>query len=576
MGGARLPAGLLRRRGTAGHHRLRDHPAALRAQGIRSFIALLRLPHRWRLADPVHDLQRHLDLRAVPGRLGQHRQLPLRQGGVPLPRHGQTAGSAGPARQRDPRDRRAAAAHRRDAGLLADRLALQAPAHRLGSAQRHLQATAQCPGPAAAGRVRRQVHRLRGSRRGRGTGPRKDRGLHLEGLPRLHHVHRVRALPVAVPGMEHRKTVVPQDPHHEPARSPVRQGALHVRREERHHRYRGRPGDRCRGPASRAGVRLRAGAHRLATAGHSPPGGRRRRARRDRPRRAVVVHHLRRLRGAVPGGHRAHRPHRRHAPLPGDDGVGVPQRAQRSLQEPGEQGQPLGPERQGAPHLDRRGQLRRPGVWQGRRLIRRFRVPVLGRLRRRPGRPRQEDHQGRRRTAGCRGGEVPRPRRRRDLHRRLGPTLRQRVPVPAVGGAEHRDHQRPVRGRRAGGPQDHLHLPALLQHAGPRVPAGRRHLHRSAPHPAAQPACSGQEAHPGQWGGRRRFCQRCRPRRHHHLPRPVLPRPPQQGLRSAARADQRLGCDVDRDAAPRRPRLLLRCRRCPHVDGGASRQARQP
>ena len=56
--------------------------------------------------------------------------------------------------------------------------------------------------------------------------------------------------------------------------------------------------------------------------------------RRHRPRRAVVVHHLRRVRRAVPGGHRAHRPHRRHAPLPGDDGVGVPRRARRAVQKP--------------------------------------------------------------------------------------------------------------------------------------------------------------------------------------------------------------------------------------------------
>ncbi len=51
-------------------------------------VAVLRLSHRRRLADPVHDLQRHLDLRAVP-RLGrQHRQLPVRLGRVLLPRHG--------------------------------------------------------------------------------------------------------------------------------------------------------------------------------------------------------------------------------------------------------------------------------------------------------------------------------------------------------------------------------------------------------------------------------------------------------------------------------------------------------
>ncbi len=45
--------------------------------------------------------------------------------------------------------------------------------------------------------------------------------------------------------------------------------------------------------------------------------------RRHRPRCAVVMCELRRLRRAVPGGHRAHRPHRRYAPLPGHDGVRV-------------------------------------------------------------------------------------------------------------------------------------------------------------------------------------------------------------------------------------------------------------
>ena len=73
--------------------------------------------------------------------------------------------------------------------------------------------------------------RLRGSRRGCGAGPRQDRGLHLEGLPRLHHVHRVRALPVAVPGVEHRQAAVSQARDHEPSRPPVRQGAVHPRRQ---------------------------------------------------------------------------------------------------------------------------------------------------------------------------------------------------------------------------------------------------------------------------------------------------------------------------------------------------------
>ena len=38
---------------------------------------------------------------------------------------------------------------------------------------------------------------------------------------------------------------------------------------------------------------------------------------RDRPRRAVVLHVVRRVRAAVPGRHRARRPHHGHAPLPG-------------------------------------------------------------------------------------------------------------------------------------------------------------------------------------------------------------------------------------------------------------------
>ena len=57
---------------------------------------------------------------------------------------------------------------------------------------------------------------------------------------------------------------------------------------------------------------------------------------------------------------------------------------------------------------------------------------------------------------------------------------------------------------------------------------------------------------------------------------PVLPRQAQQGLRRAARADRRVGRQAHRDAAPRRPRIVLRRRRCPHVDGRAHRQAGEP
>ena len=61
-----------------------------------------------------------------------------------------------------------------------------------------------------------------------------------------------------------------------------------------------------------------------------------------------------------------------------------------------------------------------------------------------------------------------------------------------------------------------------------------------------------------------------------HLPRPVLPGPPQPGVQPAARAAPGAARGVvRRDGAVRRTLLLLRRRRCPHVDGGADRRADQ-
>ena len=54
----------------------------------------------------------------------------------------------------------------------------------------------------------------------------RDRGLLLEGHPRLHDLHRVRSLPVAVPGLEHREAALAQAPHHRAARPRVREGAV--------------------------------------------------------------------------------------------------------------------------------------------------------------------------------------------------------------------------------------------------------------------------------------------------------------------------------------------------------------
>ena len=74
-------------------------------------------------------------------------------------------------------------------------------------------------------------------RRGRRLRARQDRGLHLEGDARLRDLHRVRALPGPVPGVEHRQAAVAQAGDHGSARPPVREGAGHPRsagRREQH------------------------------------------------------------------------------------------------------------------------------------------------------------------------------------------------------------------------------------------------------------------------------------------------------------------------------------------------------
>ena len=77
--------------------------------------------------------------------------------------------------------------------------------------------------------AKRRADRLREHRRprrGHRVRRRQGRGLHLEGHARLHVVHRVRSLPVAVPGLEHREAAVAQDAGDGPARARLRQGAV--------------------------------------------------------------------------------------------------------------------------------------------------------------------------------------------------------------------------------------------------------------------------------------------------------------------------------------------------------------
>ncbi len=218
----------------------------------------------------------------------------------------------------------------------------------------------------------------------------------MEGPAGLLYVYGVRALPVAVPGLEHREAALPEAADHVPAGPRPRQGALPAggRRQV----------DGGRGEGHRGAARRRP--RRGPGGGGAPPDRHRGGERGDRPGRPVVVHHLRRVRRAVPGRHRARRPHRRHAPLPGDDRVGVPVRGGHDAEEPGEEGQSLGPGEEAAPGMAQGGRLRGPRRRPGHRRPHRGRVPVLGGLRGRPGGPGEEDHEGLRRAPAHRGREV--------------------------------------------------------------------------------------------------------------------------------------------------------------------------
>ena len=199
-----------------------------------------------------------------------------------------------------------------------------------------------------------------------------------------------------------------------------------------------------------------------------------------RPRRAVVVHHLRGLCRAVPGGHRAHRHHHRHAPLRGADGVEVPHRGRPHAPQRREPGRPLGPRLLQAHRLDRRPGLR--GAGHLGHHPRRRRVPLLGGLCRCPRRAGPQGGPGHGPHAPPGRGHLRHPRSQGVVHRRPGPPAGQRVPLPGAGPDEHRDA-----GERRG-EEGHRHLPPLLQLAGQRVPVPGRQLRGHPPQPAARPS----------------------------------------------------------------------------------------
>ena len=210
---------------------VRAAAAAQRPQAAVPLEPLLRLAHGRGLGDPRHDQPGHHHLAALPRRPVQHRPPALRPLALGLRVLGGRVAAREGRLQPGRRDVLPARADGGDLGLLGHRGLFQAPAHRAGPAERHPQARTRRVARAAAGhRSRGRADRLRRCRepvRRHRVRARQDRGLHLQGLPRHGHLHRVRAVPVAVPGLEHRQAALAQVADHGPARSPVREGALH-------------------------------------------------------------------------------------------------------------------------------------------------------------------------------------------------------------------------------------------------------------------------------------------------------------------------------------------------------------
>ena len=176
---------------------------------------------RCRLDHPPHDRRRHHHAAPLPGAQvnTDPTQFPYGWGAFASHARGQ---AAGPARRRH--QRRAGHGvpppqHRHHLGLHRLRQLLEAPAHLLRPHQRRLLAA---PRPWAASTARptwtwRTSTRTPSSASARSaSSPGAD--------ARLRHLHRVRALPVGLPGLEHRQAALTQAPHHGPARQHVRLG----------------------------------------------------------------------------------------------------------------------------------------------------------------------------------------------------------------------------------------------------------------------------------------------------------------------------------------------------------------
>ncbi len=233
---------------------------------------------------------------------------------LPVGRVRLRAGGADPADLLAAGGDRAAAAHRPDAGVRGDRGEQQAPAHLHRPAERAVLAAARRHGRGPGDAQRRQGPRLRGGRPRRPTSSAAARSRRPPG----------RASSTSTPAPSAAAASRSARPGTPTSRCRPKMLIL----DQRDHAFADRalPADGERGAARPAPVRTCWPCREKPLVGE----------------RGGVIHpdvlwsctNCGRLRRAVPGRHRARRPHPRHAPLPGHDRVELPVRGRRDAEEP--------------------------------------------------------------------------------------------------------------------------------------------------------------------------------------------------------------------------------------------------
>ena len=285
--------------------------------------------------------------------------------------------------------------------------------------------------------------------------------------------------------------------------------------------------------------------------------------RRHRPRRAVVVHHLRRLRRAVPGRHRAHRPHRRHAPLPGADRVRVPVRGRRRC------------------CATSRTRATR-GAWPTAAASEWFNDLSFEVRQADPGTKLDADIEYLF-WVGCAGALEDRSKKVTVAFAELLHTAGVEFAVLGQGESCTGDPARRLGNEflfQMQGMQNVETLNSITRAEPLKIVATCPHCFNTLANEYPQLGGHYEVVHHTQLLGKLVDEGKLDPgragRQERHLPRPVLPRPAQQGLHAAARGARRHPGPQSRGDAPLQgPRLLLRRRRRAVLDGGEDRQADQ-